>query len=242
MNEQIEKLEKRNAFLEKELEYYKSELQSTRKILSERDDLLLHLQWDEDDKEIDYDAQKKKRSKERIQTEDKNKIDRLRQQMRIMENAINERDLNINRLNKEMSDMKTQHQQQIDSLKAPREVQRSKTLWGFRSSPSSSPLAYKPNPEGSPASVEPRFNNGSVESPNSSPTAGSPNLAGSSGGYNQHPMSSSSPSMMEIDNKRLQKKSSLFFRSSSFKRSGGSKKTTSPHIQQSTWTQEQVTN
>ncbi|EGC35677.1 hypothetical protein DICPUDRAFT_91988 [Dictyostelium purpureum] len=223
LQEQVETLEKRNQFLEKELEHYKNEVQSTRKILTERENLLLQLQWDENDAEIDADAQKKKRSKERVANEERQQIQRLRSQMKIMETALEERDTNIHKLHKELSDSKLNHQYTIEAITAGREApQRSKTSWGFRSSPSSSPMVFKPSYSASPIGSEKHFTN-AAPSPVNSPALGSPNFASSS--------TSGSPSMMEFDYnghpKKLGKKGSIF----NFRKS----KSKSPIIQDNSW-------
>ncbi|KAF2071731.1 hypothetical protein CYY_006955 [Polysphondylium violaceum] len=232
----IEKLEKRNAFLEKELDYVKSELQSTRRILTERDELLLHLQFDEEDDGVDLNGQKKKKSRDRVQTEERHKIQRLRSQMKIMENAIEEKDGNILKLSRELIDSKSQFQQHLEmSTNRPnapiREMpQRSKTSWGFKSSPSASPMSYKSSSSASPVQSEPRFN-GAAPSPLNSPVPHSPNFASSS-----NYASSSSTSMMEFDSpKKMQKKPSIFFK---FK--GGSKQN-SPVIQETNWASQSQT-
>ncbi|KAN0050346.1 hypothetical protein ACTA71_003465 [Dictyostelium dimigraforme] len=226
LQDRIDELEKRNNFLEKELEHYKNELSSTRKILTERDNLLLQLQWDEDDKELDADAQKKKRSKERVANEERQQITRLRSQMKIMETALEERDTNIHKLHKELSDSKIQYQVTVDSLvnNSGRDAPvRSKTSWGFKSSPSSSPMVYKPSYSASPIQSEKHYSS-VAPSPANSPAMSSPNFASSSS------TSSGSPSMMEFDYnnhpKKLNKKGSIF----NFRKS---KK--SPIIQDTNW-------
>ncbi|EFA85044.1 hypothetical protein PPL_02040 [Heterostelium album PN500] len=206
-------LAEKNKYLEKELEYIKSELQSTRKILNERDELLLHLQWDEDDAHIDYEGQKKKsqkKSKDKVMTEERQKINRLRSQMKLMENALDERDLNIQRLEREMSEKAFMFQQQIEALKAPREApQRSKTSWGFRSSPTSSPLNYKKANTSSPSmmsmmeSPSTRSGASATSSPTNSPMSPMPNYSISS-------PTTASPAMDSYDFKKMKKKQSLF--------------------------------
>ncbi|EGG17216.1 hypothetical protein DFA_08203 [Cavenderia fasciculata] len=238
---EYERVEKRNQFLEKELEYVKGEVQSTRRILSEREELLLQLQWDQDDPKIDLEGQKKKKkSKERYQTEEKQQIDRLRQQMRLMENALAERDLNISRLHKELNDTKVVHQQQIEMLRQP--VQRSKTSWGFRSSPSSSPLGFKPSPGSSPAIMDTsRINGGNspigtpmAPGPNfQSPSSSSPNSPATSSPLASSYATASSPVLDSNDfNKKMNKKPSLFF---TFKKD--KKKTPHSNIQDANWNQ-----
>eukprot|EP01133_Synstelium_polycarpum_P017955 gene17955-21427_t len=230
MTEMKDKYEKRAQFLEKELEYVKSELQSTRRILHERDELLLHLQWDEDDRALDHEGQKKKKkSKEKVLTEERQMINRLRAQMKLMENALEERDLNIASLKKELNDTRFTYQQQIENMRTPREApQRTKTSWGFRSSPSSSPLNLKPSPNSSPALMQQSglgMSSGSG-SPANSPMTPMPNYAATT----FDSPSTASPAMDSQEfNKKMQKKPSFF----TFKKT--SRKPTQAHIQETNW-------
>ncbi|GAM21231.1 hypothetical protein SAMD00019534_044060, partial [Acytostelium subglobosum LB1] len=240
-HDQDRAVEKRNQFLEKELEYFKSELNSTRRILNERDNLLLHLQWDEEDAHIDFEGQKKKtthkKSKDKVLTEERQKINRLRTQMKLMETALEERDQNIMRLEKELSDTKVVHQHNIETMRAKRESpQRSKTSWGFRTA-SSSPL-----PQYKPASPSLTTSPGKMSSPlatsssspsssspssstTSSPAMASPSIAGTTSG------ATGGQSSFDAEWRKMNKKSTSVF---TFKKKN---KPTHSNVQDTNWNQ-----
>ncbi|KYR01779.1 hypothetical protein DLAC_01791 [Tieghemostelium lacteum] len=233
--EQIEKLEKRNQHLEKEVEFYKGELTFTRNKLSQSEELLLHLQWDDEDGKGLYlyqEEQKKKKSKTRVETEERQKIHRLASQVKLMENAIEERDDSIRTLSKELIDSKISYQNHLEALSnsggipPPKETKRSFTSFGFKQSPSMSTPKFKTTASQSPMTSEPRFYQSSGTTPNSSPQIGTPNFqtSASSSSFSS-PMSASSstsfsspmsstPSMMEMDynkKKGVQKSKTTFF-------------------------------
>ncbi|GAM21500.1 hypothetical protein SAMD00019534_046750 [Acytostelium subglobosum LB1] len=143
-NMSTDELDMRNQDLEAQIEEYRAQLALTRRMINERDDLLIQLQWDEEDQMIDYEAKKRRlqrRNKAKVQSQDKQKIRRLIFQKRLMLHALNERDSVIERLEHEINEEWTMFQKEVAELTPPEEKEKEKhslrssfSSWGLSSS------------------------------------------------------------------------------------------------------------